>query len=133
MARFNRTQGDRRICATCKEWKPLDQFTEIHRRGRSEHMQACKECDARRTKQYREALRHRVIEFYSDGTMQCAHCGESRFPVLDLDHTNGDGKEHRPIKGMGQYRAYIEADKEKDRSRYRVLCRNCNWMARWEK
>jgi hypothetical protein len=133
MARFYRTNPETglRLCSTCNDSFPTSHFHVITRRGGTEFMTACKACDSKRVKAYRDRIRLAAIDFYSDGTRRCAHCGEGRIPVLDLDHVNGNGREHRPVKGIGGYRAYQHALQVEDKTQYRILCRNCNWIARW--
>jgi hypothetical protein len=56
----------------------------------------------------------------------CACCGEDNPEFLTLDHIQNDGKEDR--KAMGQnYKVYLKAAEENDRSRYQILCWNCNF------
>jgi len=75
--------------------------------------------------------RHRddLIQFLGG---KCERCGITDFRVLQVDHVNGGG--HREIverlrgKYWKDYHDLIRAD----RSRYQLLCANCNWIKRHE-
>ena len=84
------------------------------------------------------ALRHRrmvkfsVLEHYSNGTMACSCCGETRPEFLTIDHINGGGHAHRKLLGNGSASAgggslYYRLRKDGFPSGYRVLCQNCNF------
>ena len=115
-------------CTSCDTVKPLSEFYRLKRRSGNQFQSVCKACNQTRTKGNRERLRWEVIAFYSNDTMQCTHCGEDRFPVLDLDRIHRDDTVHRVIPSGGT-RYWQAALKERDVIRYRVLCRNCNWLA----
>lgn len=70
------------------------------------------------------ALKKVIIDAYGG---KCECCGEPYFEFLTIDHTNGDGAEHRRRIGKGGtklYKAIIAEGFPKDR--YRLLCFNCN-------
>ena len=63
---------------------------------------------------------------------KCSCCGESHMAFLTVDHTNGDGAEHKrklgSRSGLGMYRDIVRQGIPKDR--FRILCMNCNWATR---
>lgn len=70
-------------------------------------------------------LRDAVLDAYGGA---CSCCGLTYRPVLALDHTRGDGAEHRrKINRRNVYREVRRAGFPKDG--YRLLCHNCNWCA----
>lgn len=61
---------------------------------------------------------------------KCAHCGITDERVLDFDHIDGGGKRSTTIRGTSWRRMQ---DIKEHPELYRVLCRNCNWIAHLEK
>lgn len=114
-------------CSRCKKEKPKGAFLE--RKDRPGQCQPhCKDCDKFRTREARKRVRTTLIAYYSNGENFCAKCGESNFAVLDLDHTNGGGiKDRQTHKTIHQY--YMRLIRDNFPEGYRVLCRNCNWLA----
>jgi len=71
-------------------------------------------------------LKLAILSYYSKGTLVCAHCGETDLRVLQIDHIDGNGNEHRrTIGGSGKvfYRWLKQQEYPKG---YQVLCANCN-------
>lgn len=58
---------------------------------------------------------------------KCVNCGITDFDVIDLDHINNNGAEHRRknLYGYNLYRYLKKLNFPKDE--YQLLCRNCNW------
>ncbi|WP_428323671.1 hypothetical protein [Nitrosopumilus sp.] len=72
------------------------------------------------------SFKHRVIFYYSDGTMKCKCCEESLFEGLTIDHINGDGKKHRETgcgHGQALYQWLVKNDYPEG---FQVLCGTCN-------
>lgn len=63
---------------------------------------------------------------------KCATCGELRWPVLTIDHVNGDGAEHRRQSKRNQKIFYREVVIDSS-GRFQLLCMNCQWWKRFEK
>lgn len=124
-------KGDRKKCNRCKTMKLIkDDFSIRTRRGRAKEILSwCRECERERGRKKTQDVRIRAIEFYSLGSKRCALCPEARILVLDLDHVRGGGTVEK--KALGTNGVYLKALREKDRSKYRVLCRNCNWIT-WQ-
>jgi hypothetical protein len=83
----------------------------------------CKSCndihvEASRRKWHRD--RKKVLDHY--GT-KCACCGETTYEFLEVDHINGDGRQHRQIVGMHMMSWII---RHKFPADFRILCANCN-------
>ena len=67
------------------------------------------------------ALRKEMFAVYGD---RCCQCGETDRDVLQLDHVNGGGTEHRRKVGN----SVSWAKKHGWPSAFRVLCANCNML-----
>lgn len=65
-----------------------------------------------------------VLFYYSNGYMKCDLCGEDDIDVLNIDHENGDGMEHRKTF-KGNINNWLIQNNFPEG--FRVLCRNCNW------
>lgn len=121
-----------RECIGCGEVKPKTlEYFEKHRRGRDMLHPRCRECEAKRAKEKRDALRLRVFEYYSDGDVCCACCGESSMCFLSLDHVNNDGAEHRRKLTGGKSRGgnlqvFYWILRNDFPPGFQVLCHNCN-------
>src|SRR3990167_695336 len=76
---------------------------------------------------------------------QCAKCGINDERLLQIDHINNDGANHRkefiPIKwhnnkrkrepsNVDYYKKIIESI-NKNECRFQLLCANCNWLKRY--
>ena len=116
-----------RRCHDCDEVKPLSQFGAKFPNRRSTYHPVCLACRRVRLWRRRMELKAEVIRLYSGGSMKCELCTESRIEVLDIDHRHGDGSEHRR-NGGSSGSLYSDYLKQADTARYRVLCRNCNWI-----
>ncbi len=60
---------------------------------------------------------------------ECARCGVTDKRVLTIDHVHGRGNAHRRRVGHGTS-YYISIARELLSGKYRVLCANCNHLAR---
>ena len=75
----------------------------------------------------RDKLRREVLSAYSEDPPLCACCGEEHIEFLQLDHINGDGRQHRAgFKGSEFYVGLRKQGFPKDLG-LRVLCSNCNF------
>jgi len=76
-------------------------------------------------KDFRRRLKQQVIDAYGGS---CACCGETVFEFMTIDHTLGDGAEHRrEIKGVGaSFRVYRDLIQRGFPEGYQILCVNCN-------
>ncbi len=119
-------------CSKCKMIKPISEFSRLKRRTGNEFTSMCRKCDGERCKKDRQDLRRSLIGHYSNGTMKCEICGENRFDALDLDHIHGGGIRHRKqfSNPTSFYRSIV---KDGFPEKYRVLCRNCNWIEHLKK
>ena len=104
------------------------------RNGRPRSMRLrCVECVRASGRKYGKSLwarLHReVLTHYSNGTLECALCDEKHFEFLALDHVNGDGAKHRREMGQGSYQLRM-LQKAGYPTGFRVLCHNCNHLAR---
>lgn len=120
-----------RLCTTCKSLKPYNEYYMWHRKKKS-HISggprgSCKSCICKAKSEERRRLRNDIIHHYSQGSMKCACCSESRLEVLDLDHINGGGNRERKHMSLEQRNRLII--RKGYPPGYRILCRNCNWLA----
>lgn len=61
---------------------------------------------------------------------KCNQCGESRVPVLQIDHVHGNGcAERRAVSSAFRFLRKVLTD---ETGSYQLLCCNCNWMKRHE-
>jgi 5-methylcytosine-specific restriction endonuclease McrA len=54
---------------------------------------------------------------------QCVKCGERKYDLLEIDHTNGRDWEPKKTSRSKRYRFY---EKEWIEGKIRILCRKCN-------
>lgn len=117
--------NETKICTICKIEKPRTSFYKLKRRSGTEITAQCILCDKERVYEARRVLRSEVVAHYSNGESKCSICSEIRLDVLDIDHINGGGNKHRTkFKNI-----YQHLKDENYPQGYRVLCRNCNWIA----
>ena len=75
----------------------------------------------------RWSLKLRVLSYYSQGTLRCNSCGEEDIKVLQIDHVNGDGNEHRRTIGLRSGTMFYHwLEKQDYPKEFQVLCANCN-------
>lgn len=116
-----------RMCTRCGELLPAtNEYFCKDKQKRDGLSSRCKKCHSNIGKAANKKLRLQVLEYYSDGILCCACCGEAHIEFMTLDHINGDGKEHRAKVGHGpaMYRWIIANDYP---PMFEVLCHNCNW------
>lgn len=92
---------------------------------RREGRKQCENCIARADvviKKYIKSLRIRVIAGYGG---QCKCCGENTEELLELDHINGDGAEHRKT-GLSSTQLYKIVERAGFPNDYQILCVTCN-------
>ena len=79
----------------------------------------------------RQRIRLAILDAYGDS--KCILCGYNDVRALDLDHVDGGGTKHRKqLKGT-YVQAMLHREGFPDKDKYRILCRNCNWIAYLEK
>ena len=79
--------------------------------------------------------RYEVLYWYSDGAMQCKHCGVNYFEFLAIDHIDNNGCTHRTSGELKKYSNDISKYLLKNNfpDGYQVLCHNCNQIKRIER
>lgn len=81
-------------------------------------------------RQNRLDIREEMIKAYGG---KCAHCGIDNPIVLDIDHIDNNGGEHRK-QGMWGWKLYRWLRKNNyPKDNYQLLCRNCNWIKEMER
>lgn len=70
---------------------------------------------------------------YLNPELKCEKCGIDDIRLLTIDHINNDGYQERKNKTAYQiYKKIVEMPLSAARKKYQVLCRNCNWLRRYE-
>jgi len=77
-------------------------------------------------KEYYWSVKQQILFFYSQGTMSCQFCNEDDINNLQIDHLNGNGKQHREMKLRGQHLQSFLL-KNNFPNDYLILCKNCNY------
>jgi hypothetical protein len=76
---------------------------------------------------YRQHLKLEVFSHYSKGIPKCAICGQDNLSLLELDHLDNKGKEHRTLHkytvGTG---TWLWAKRNNYPQIFQVLCSKCN-------
>ena len=78
------------------------------------------------SKAWRQGLRRKVLEHYSNGEPVCACCGETLYEFLTIDHLNNNGTADRRRYTGGGHHHYRQIIKEGFPKGFQVLCYNCN-------
>ena len=74
-------------------------------------------------KRYKEKAHLDVLNYYSDGMMECGSCEESHIEFLEIDHIHGGGSQHKEDINVDLYR-WLKT--KGFPGGYQVLCSNCN-------
>ncbi len=100
---------------------------EVYRKGRGS-LQNRRNYQMRRIKQMRSEIMDRLNQH------ACVLCGFTDIRALQFDHRNGDGAEHRRQAGSGvkYLRSILATSDHRLRTRFQVLCANCNIIKREE-
>lgn len=94
---------------------------------RNKNLERARRGEAASKKRRYEALRDQIFAAYG---AVCSCCGEHRRRFLTLEHKRQDGKQHRARRpGNGVYLDVVREGFPK--SKYDVLCLNCNWARRF--
>ncbi len=128
-------------CTRCKEFKSLSCYKKNNRYKGNLHLY-CKPCATyysgnyyqknkdlckARTKQKNKIIREKILNFYGN---KCACCNEANSKFLTIDHTNGDGSEHRRSISKTKRNSASSFYKWIIKNNYpnflRLLCWNCN-------
>jgi hypothetical protein len=111
---------------TCKECQKADRKAryEADPETHKARMKAWQKANGDKIAARRRRMREEVIEAYGG---RCACCGLTGYEFLTIDHTNGDGAEHRKVIGEGatDILNYLRANGY-PKDRFRLLCWNCN-------
>ena len=122
-------ESNQKVCRRCGREQNVEAFPTYIKAGKPFVFSYCSKCESERQAQYYRKLRLDVLNKYCPDGIKCSLCSEARIPVLDIDHIHGDGKTDRERFGNTS-RFYWWLHREPIMSdRYRVLCRNCNWLA----
>jgi hypothetical protein len=126
-----------KICAKCKEEKPLSEFS-LHRKGKPQPY--CKPCNREYNRQHyvnnkesyledaklrRLKMRRRALTFVMEHAKGgCEECGETDFRCLEFDHVDRSTKSFE----IGQAVSNGASNKKllEEIKKCRVLCANCH-------
>ncbi len=135
-----------RRCTQCKEEKDLDEFyigqyqckpcrraiTQVRREANREQVNAqAKRYRQRRDGEENRNFRAKVLNALSNGTPLCVRCGFTDIRALQIDHINGGGVQELKVVSSTD-RVYRAILKNPDKTKYQILCANCNWIKRVE-
>jgi len=115
------------ICRVCRlEYCKTHRLKnrEINLKKKREYKLKRKEIIFEQYKTRKTKIKFEVLNHYSNGTMQCACCGEKYIEFLSIDHVAGGGSKHRKKIKVGDF--YFWLIKNNFPTGYRVLCMNCN-------
>jgi hypothetical protein len=88
----------------------------------------CAACNVdKNAKGRRRWLHLKLAAFAAYGGAVCVGCGEDEAEILEIDHVNGGGNQHR--KDIGQSNMYLWLKQNDYPDGYRVLCPTCNKKA----
>ncbi len=80
---------------------------------------------------YRLRRKQLVFSHYSNGSIKCVVCGESRLACLSIDHIAGGGTQHKlSLKLRGGHDFYGWLVRSRFPEGYQVLCMNCQFVKR---
>lgn len=106
-------------------------YKETHKKERAEYGKEYRKTHKDKIKKDREnkyeKIWNLVCNHYSNGTMQCACCGESNSEFLTIDHING--RKHitdKLLKKLTGQKLYVWLIENNFPEGYRILCYNCN-------
>lgn len=117
------TPGKR--CKTCREVKPLTEFTKQYARkvgGKNYWRGSCRDCNNAYVREYQRERREFLSNYKSE--RGCADCGYNKHHVaLDFDHRPGEVKLFEPawLKQLGTWQQMIDEIAKCD-----VVCSNCH-------
>lgn len=69
-------------------------------------------------------LKVEILTHYGNGRCSCVKCGYNNILALSIDHINGDGKQHRQMKGVGS-KFYRWLKNNNFPMGFQTLCMNC--------
>ncbi|MBW9095508.1 hypothetical protein JNB62_17650 [Microbacterium jejuense] len=136
-----------KICGTCRQSKPLDDFNRKSSRldGRQE---VCRDCNRQSSRAYYARNRDRHVQAIVQRTAQrrveskaflvaylrehpCIDCGNSDLRVLDFDHRPGAGK-RKDVMSMVK-EGFSRKKLEDEIAKCDVRCRNCHAIVTLER
>lgn len=137
-SREYRRRNNERINASCR----TDEYRKRARLKYWKNPEASREANRKRSKTQRyietrrKYCRNKIAELkrlaYDLLGNICSRCGESRIPVLSIDHINGDGAIHRKSLNGSTIKFYKDVIRD-GKVRFQILCMNCQWMKRHER
>jgi 5-methylcytosine-specific restriction endonuclease McrA len=92
-----------------------------------EYSRTHKEQISARLRQKNEHIRLEVLQYYSDGKMECACCGEKIIEFLTIDHVVSIGNKMRKLLGHNGAVLYRWLKKQGYPPGFQVMCFNCNF------
>lgn len=114
------TKNGFKRCGTCKEHKPLNEFSVRVRRGNLGRNSRCKKCSIKISSDFKKRQKLKAIE-YKGG--KCKFCGYNRCVYsLDFHHLNPNEKKFEIAHGIG--RKWENLIEELDKCI--LVCRNCH-------
>ena len=106
---------------SCMKWvnKNRERHREYDRKYKKEHY-------------FPSKLRYKIIKLLG---RKCVKCGFQDVRALQIDHIDGGGSKERKqykIGGYNYYKYILSLSEIDMKSKYQILCANCNWIKRFE-
>jgi hypothetical protein len=90
----------------------------------------CLEMYKQIAKRHRKKVKDIAVSHLTNGENRCVNCGLPLYDVLQIDHINGDGAQHRKEIGKGGNVMYSWLIKNGFPDGFQILCSNCNFFKR---
>ena len=97
-----------------------------HREKRLEYFQKHKKERNLYARNNNKQIKLEVLNYYSNGIMNCNCCGEKEIHFLSIDHIDGGGRKLSNIQGTGTG-LYKWLRRNEFPKGFQVLCMNCNF------
>jgi hypothetical protein len=130
ITRKNKKTGAERYTYNCVECaserakgkyqKNRERYLEATRKWRQAHPEARRQ----HNKNYQDKVRQLILDAYG---RQCRCCGEAQEAILEIDHIDGTGEQHRAELGLEGHSFYVWLMlRDFPQDNYQVLCGSCN-------
>ena len=113
--RWYRERKEKHLCTYCDAPAVTETLCEQHRIERQKYS------IKRWTK-----LRKDILNAYGN---ECANCGETYEFLLQIDHIEGGGNQHRREIGWSNLYLWLQ-QRDYPKDKYQLLCAACNWTKR---
>lgn len=121
--------------AYMREWraKNPEKWRAIAQRSQRKYKASKRDAYRESQRQHRHAVRKEILAML--GGLRCAHCGyDADWRALQIDHIHSDGGADKTTRQQVWWlRDWVRRNVEYAKTRYQVLCANCNRIKAWDK